>query len=58
MITPIGGTHHKILAAEKRGFRKVCIPRKNYENDIVPSDFKIKIVPCDTIEDYMRECFE
>lgn len=56
LITPIGGTYEKITAAEKYGFKKVCIPRKNYENDIVPSEFKIKIVPCDTIEDYMREC--
>lgn len=55
-ITPIGGTFEKITAAEKFGFKKVCIPRKNYDNSIVPSEFKIKIVPCDTIEDYMREC--
>jgi lon-related putative ATP-dependent protease len=57
IVTPIGGVDAKILAAQNRGFKKVCIPEKNYENNIVPSDYKIKIIPCKTIEDYEREVF-
>lgn len=55
IITPIGGTHYKIMAAQQWGFKKVLIPQKNFENDIVPSDYKIKVVGCRTLEDYMRE---
>jgi len=58
LVTPIGGTNEKILAAQKRGFSKVCIPQKNYENDIEPTDYTIQIVSCSTIEDYIKECIE
>jgi lon-related putative ATP-dependent protease len=58
MITPIGGTHEKIMAAQRWGFSKVLIPLKNYENDIIPSEYKIKVVGCQTIEDYAREIFD
>lgn len=58
IVTPIGGTNEKIFAAQKMGFKKVCIPKKNYEHDVIPSDYTIKIVPCETIEDYMKECFD
>jgi ATP-dependent Lon protease len=57
-ITPIGGTHEKIMAAQKRGFKKVCIPERNYINDIIPSDYMLKVVSCKTLQDYMREVFE
>jgi len=56
-ITPIGGTHEKIMAAQRWGFSKVLIPQKNYENDIIPDEYKIKVIGCSTIEDYERELF-
>lgn len=56
-ITPVGGVHYKIMAAQTCGFKKVCIPEKNFEHDIVPSDYKIKVVPCKTINDYEREVY-
>jgi Lon-like ATP-dependent protease len=57
VITPIGGTHEKIMAAQRWGFSKVLIPQKNYENDIIPDEYKVKVVGCATIEEYMRELF-
>ena len=57
IITPIGGTNEKITAAQRWGFSKVLIPQKNYENDIIPSEYKIKIVGCSTIEEYAKELF-
>ena len=57
VVTPVGGVHWKILAAQRRGFKKVLIPKKNYEQNIDPKDYKIKVVPCETLEDYMREIF-
>jgi Lon-like ATP-dependent protease len=58
VITPIGGAHEKILAAQRMGFKKVCIPQRNFEKNINPSDYTIKVVGCKTIQDYMHECFE
>lgn len=55
IVTPIGGTHEKIIAAQEWGFKKVLIPERNYKYDIVPKDYKIKIVSCATLEDYKRE---
>jgi|GEM_PF-358170 len=57
LVTPIGGTHEKIMAAQRLGFKKVLIPQKNYEYDIIPKDYKIKVVGCATLEDYKREIF-
>jgi len=57
VVTPIGGAHEKILAAQRMGFKKVCIPMRNYEKNINPSDYTIKVVGCRTIQDYIRECF-
>jgi len=57
VVTPVGGVHWKILAAQRRGFKKVLIPKKNYEQNIDPKDYKIEVVPCETLEDYMREIF-
>lgn len=55
IVTPIGGTHEKIIAAQEWGFKKVLIPERNYKYDIVPKDYKIEIVSCATLEDYKRE---
>jgi len=56
MITAVGGVHEKIKAAEAWGFKKVVIPKKNYERSIDPKDYKIKIVPAATLEEYLKEC--
>jgi Lon-like ATP-dependent protease len=58
LVTPIGGTHAKIMAAQNWGFKKVCIPQVNFEKDINPSDYTIIVVGCRTLEDYMKEVFE
>lgn len=57
VITPIGGVNEKILAAQRMDFKKVCIPKRNFEKNINVSDYKIKVVGCTTLQDYMRECF-
>lgn len=58
VITPIGGAHEKIMAAQNMGFEKVCIPKRNFEKNIDLKNYKIKIVGCTTLEDYVRECLE
>ena len=58
VITPIGGAHEKIMAAQNMGFEKVCIPKRNFEKNIDLSNYKIKIVGCTTLEDYIHECLE
>ena len=55
MVTPIGGVHEKIIAAEKSGFKRVLIPKRNYELNINPKDYKIKVIPCETLADYIKE---
>ncbi len=55
-ITAVGGLYEKIKAAESWGFTKVVIPQKNFENSIDVKDYKIKVVPAATLEDYLREC--
>jgi lon-related putative ATP-dependent protease len=56
-VTPIGGAHEKILAAQRMGFKKVCIPMKNFDKNINPKDYTIKVVGCATLADYVKECF-
>lgn len=56
-ITPVGGVHEKILAAQRMGFRAVCIPQRNYEKNINISDYKIKVFGCATFEDYTKIAF-
>lgn len=56
-ITPIGGVHEKIMAAQEIGIKKVLIPKRNYEVNINPADYTIEVVGCATLEDYMREIF-
>lgn len=55
-VTAVGGLHEKIKAAEAWGFKKVVVPAKNYEHSIDPTDYKIKVVPGDVLEDFLREC--
>jgi len=55
-ITAIGGVHEKIKAAEAWGFKKVVIPKKNLEHSIDPSDYKIKVVGADNLDEYLKEC--
>lgn len=54
-ITAVGGIHEKIKAAEAWGFKKVVIPKKNYENSIEPSDYKIEVVGASTLDEYLKE---
>ncbi len=56
-ITAVGGVYEKIKAAEAWGFRKVVIPKKNYDHSIDPRDYKIEVVPAETLDDYLKECF-
>jgi Lon-like ATP-dependent protease len=55
LVTPIGGAHEKIMAAQAWGFKKVVIPLKNFEHSINSSDYKIKVVGAATLDDYIRE---
>lgn len=55
-ITAVGGLYEKIKAAEAWGFKKVVIPQKNYEHSISVNDYKIKVVPAATLDDYLKEC--
>jgi len=57
IITPVGGVHAKIMAAQMMGFSKVCVPKKNYDLNVNVKDYKIEVVPCETLSDYERECF-
>jgi Lon-like ATP-dependent protease len=57
IVTPVGGTREKILAAQRMGFREVCIPLRNFEKNINPADYTIKVVGCRTLADYMKEVF-
>ena len=55
-ITAVGGVYEKIKAAEAWGFKKVVIPKKNFEHSIDAKDYKIEVVPAATLDDYLREC--
>lgn len=54
-ITAVGGLYEKIKAAEKWGFKRVIIPKKNYEQSIDPRDYTIEVIPGDTLDDYLKE---
>jgi Lon-like ATP-dependent protease len=54
-VTAVGGLHEKIKAAEMWGFKKVIVPAKNYKHSIDPRDYRIEVVPGETLEDYLRE---
>lgn len=53
-VTAVGGVYEKIKAAERWGFKQVIIPEKNYLHSIDPKDFKIKIIPAKTLDDYLK----
>jgi Lon-like ATP-dependent protease len=55
-ITAVGGVYEKIKAAEAWGFKKVVVPKKNYEHSIDVNDYSIDVVPAATLDDYLREC--
>jgi len=55
IVTPIGGVHEKIKAAESWGFKKVVIPYKNYKHSIDPSEYKIEIIGAKNLTDYLKE---
>lgn len=57
LVTPVGGVHSKIIAAQMMGFSKVCIPKRNFELNVKQKDYTIIIVPCETLSDYEREVF-
>lgn len=54
IITPIGGVHEKIKAAESWGFKKVVIPYKNFKYSIDPSEYSIEVVGAKTLDDYLK----
>jgi len=54
-ITPVGGVHQKILAAQNFGFKEVIIPYLNYKYSIDPSDYEIKVSYGKTLKDYMKK---
>ena len=37
------------------GFKKVIVPAKNYKHSIDPRDYKIEVIPGETLEDYLKE---
>ena len=55
-ITAVGGVYEKIKAAEAWGFKKVVIPKKNYDHSIDVRDYRIEVVPAATLDDYLKEC--
>lgn len=55
-ITAVGGVYEKIKAAEAWGFKRVVVPKKNYEHSIDVNDYSIEVVPAATLDDYLREC--
>jgi len=55
-VTAVGGLNEKIKAAEMWSFKKVVIPAKNYKYSVEPNDYKIEVVPAETLEDYLEEC--
>jgi Lon-like ATP-dependent protease len=55
-ITAVGGVYEKIKAAEAWGFKKVVIPKKNYEHSIDVKDYQIEVMPAATLDDYLKEC--
>ncbi|MEM2953266.1 MAG: S16 family serine protease [Candidatus Bathyarchaeia archaeon] len=55
-VTAVGGVYEKIKAAEAWGFKRVVIPKKNFEHSIDIRDYNIEVVPAATLDDYLKEC--
>lgn len=58
IVCPIGGVDAKIRAAQQWGYKRVIIPKRNFEHSINSKDYEIEIVGAETLEDYMKEVFE
>jgi len=54
-ITAVGGVHEKIKAAEIWGFKKVVIPKKNFDYSIQESDYEIEVVGASNLTEYLKE---
>jgi len=54
IVTPIGGVHAKIMAAQTWGFKRICIPQTNYDLNVNVNDYKIEVIPCKTFADYKK----
>jgi Lon-like ATP-dependent protease len=57
-VTAVGGLHEKIKAAEAWGFKKVVVPKKNFDYSLDVKDYKIKVVSGKNLDDYLKECLE
>ncbi len=55
-VHPVGGVHSKIDAAVEAGIEKVLIPKDNWQKSF--EDYKINVIPVQTIEDVIKEVFE
>ncbi len=55
-VTAVGGVYEKIKAAEAWGFKKVVIPKKNFDYSIDVKDYKIEVLPASSLDDYLKEC--
>jgi len=55
-VTAVGGVHEKIKAAEAWGFKKVLIPARNLKYSINPNDYKIEVIGCANLDDYLKHC--
>jgi lon-related putative ATP-dependent protease len=56
LVTAVGGLYEKIKAAETWGFKKVVVPKKNFDHSIDTSDYKLEVVPGKTLNDYLKHC--
>lgn len=56
LVTAVGGLYEKINAAEAWGFKKVVVPQKNFDYSIDTRDYKLKVVPGKTLNDYLKHC--
>lgn len=55
LVTPVGGIYYKIKAAEKWGFKRVIVPMKNFEHNVVLSDYSIEVIGCEDLDTYLHE---
>lgn len=53
-ITAVGGLHEKIMSAQSWGFKKVVIPKKNFDHSILASDYEIEVVGASSLDEYLE----
>lgn len=62
LVLPVGGVKEKLLAAHAAGLKRVLIPRRNARDAEADVPQKVqdslRIIPCATIEDVLREAFD